>query len=79
MQRPIAVTIMAILAVIVGLVAVLDALRYLGLLPIAMLGPLNFFGVSFIGAIMAGIVALIWFWVALRLWNLDPRDGFLSP
>jgi hypothetical protein len=43
MQRPIAVTIMAILAVISGLVAVLDVLRHLGLLPIAMLSPLNFF------------------------------------
>jgi hypothetical protein len=29
--------------------------------------------VSIVGAIMAGIVAPIWFWVALRLWNLDLR------
>jgi hypothetical protein len=43
MQRPIAVTIKAILAVIAGLVAVLDVLHHLGLLPIAMLSPLNFF------------------------------------
>ncbi|HIE54136.1 MAG TPA: hypothetical protein EYP90_02955 [Chromatiaceae bacterium] len=73
MNRPIAVTILAILAVIAGIIAILDTLRYLNILPIASLGPLNFFGFSFIGAIMAGIVALIWFWDAKMLWTLDPR------
>ena len=74
MNRPIAATLLAILAVIAGIVAILDVLRYLGLLPIASLGPLNFHGISILGAILAGIVALIWFGVARGLWNLDPQS-----
>jgi len=73
MNRPLAVTILAIVAVIAGLLAVLDVLRYLGFLPIVALGPLEFFGVSILGAILAGIVAVIWFGVARQLWSLDPR------
>jgi hypothetical protein len=73
MNRPLAVTLLAILAAIAGILAVVDVLRYLGLLPIAALGPVDFFGVSILGAIMAGIVAAIWFWAAVRLWNLDPQ------
>jgi hypothetical protein len=73
MKRPIAVTILAILAVIAGILAALDVLRYLGILSIATLGPIDFFGVSILAAIMAGIVAAIWFWAAVKLWNLDPQ------
>ena len=73
MNRPIAVTILAILAAIAGLLAVLDILRYLGILPLASLGELDFFGTSILGAIMAAIVAAIWFWAARGLWNVDPQ------
>jgi len=73
MNRPFAVTLLAIVAGIAGIIAVMDTLRYLGLLPIAALGELSFYGNSFFGAFMAGIVALIWFSVARQLWNLDPR------
>ena len=73
MNRPVAVTILAILAVIAGILAVLDVLRLLGILPVASLGPMNFFGVSILGAILAAIVAVIWFWAARALWNLDPQ------
>ncbi len=73
MNRPIAVTILTILAVVAGIVAILDVLRYLGVLPITVLGDLEFFGVSFLGAIMAAIVAGIWFWAAKMLWTLEPR------
>ena len=75
-QRPFAVTLLAIIAVLAGISAVLDVLRYAGLLPFTLpffSQALSFFGVSFFGAILAGIVAVIWFWVASRLWNLDPR------
>lgn len=78
MKRPVAVTVLAILAVVAGIVAILDVLRYLGLLPIAALGELEFFGVSFLGAIMAAIVAGIWFWAAKMLWTLDPRGWLFT-
>jgi len=72
-KRPIGVTILAILAVIAGVLAIFDVLRMLGLLPMINLGPINFFGFSILGAILAGIMAAIWLWVAGRLWNVDPQ------
>lgn len=73
MNRPFSVTLLAILAGLAGIWAIVDALRLLGLLPIASLGPLNFYGASFIGAILAVAVALIWFWAASKLWSLDAQ------
>jgi len=75
-DRPFAATLLAIIAALSGVVAVLDTLRYLGLLPftIPFFGiEVSFFGISFFGAILTGIVAAIWFWAASRLWNLDPQ------
>ena len=75
MKRPFAVTLLAIIAALAGIVAVLDTLRLLGILPIAQLGEMKFFtpSANIFGAIMAGIVALIWFWAAKKVWNLDPQ------
>ena len=76
MKRPFAVTLLAIIAVIAGIVAVLDVLRYLGFMPfnIPFMGTeVAFFGQSIFGALMAGIVAAIWFWAAAKLWNMDPQ------
>lgn len=73
MNRPFSVTLLGLLAVIAGVAAVLDVLRLLGILPIAQVGEMAFFGSSILGAIFAGIVAVIWFWAALRIWNLDPQ------
>ena len=73
MKRPFAVTLLAVVAVIAGLVAILDTLSYLGFRPIASLGPVNFYGSNFFGAFLAAVVAVIWFSVARQLWSLDPR------
>ena len=72
-KRPLAVTFLAIIAVVAGIVSAYDALRLLGLFPVAQFGQLQFFGGSILGAAMAGLVAVIWFGVARQLWNLDPR------
>jgi hypothetical protein len=69
MKRTAAIYILAIIAVIAGLVAVVDALRYMQWL----FSPLSFIGGSLFGAILSGLVAIIWFWAAARVWNLDPR------
>jgi hypothetical protein len=71
--RPLAVTLLAVLAAIAGIAAFIDTLRFLGLLPIAQLGPLLFFDFSLFGAVLSGIVALIWFSTAGQIWNLDQR------
>ena len=53
--------LLIIVSVLAGLSALLDALRYMGWLPVAALGPLQFFlpTASWLGAIMAFILALI--------------------
>lgn len=68
MNRPLAVTLLTVLAVVAGILAVVDVLRYLGFL----FSPLGFLGSPILGAILAGIVALIWFSVATQLWTLNP-------
>jgi uncharacterized membrane protein len=73
MKRPFAATLMAVIAAFAGIVAIFDTLRYLRLLPAASFGSLDFYGGSIFGAILSGMVALIWFWAAARVWNLDPR------
>jgi hypothetical protein len=69
MQRTAAIVILAVLAFVAGIVAVVDVLRYMQWL----FSPLSFLGAPFLGAIMTGIVAIIWFWAAARIWNLDPQ------
>ncbi|MFN2200742.1 MAG: hypothetical protein ACK2UO_06020, partial [Caldilineaceae bacterium] len=73
MNRPFSVTLLAILAGLAGISGVLDVLRLLHILPMAQLGELNFYGFSLFGAIFAAIVAAIWFWAMIRIWNLDPQ------
>jgi hypothetical protein len=72
-HRDAAVTILAVLAVVAGVLEVVDVLRYLGLLPTGEIFGLEFYGVNWLGAILSAIVAVIWFSVARQLWNLDPQ------
>lgn len=72
-QRTFAITLLAVLAAIAGIIAIVDVFRYLGLLPMGELFGVSFFGVNWFGAILSAIVALIWFSVARQLWYLDPR------
>jgi hypothetical protein len=69
MKRTGAIVILAIIAVVAGLVAVVDTLRYLNIL----FSPFSFLGSPLLGGILTGLVALIWFWAAARIWNLDPQ------
>jgi hypothetical protein len=69
MNRTAGITILAVIAVVAGIVAVVDTLRYLSIL----FSPLSFLGAPLLGAIMTGLVALIWFWAASRVWNVDPQ------
>ncbi len=71
-SRPIGVTILAILAVLAAILAIIRTLQMLHLWPI-WLGPVRFFTFDLLGAILWGILALIWIWVVRGLWNLDPQ------
>ena len=73
MKQPATVVVMSILAVIMGIWSIINALRYLGLISIEALGALEFFGINGIGAIFSGLTAAIWFWTAGKIFNLDRR------
>lgn len=69
MKRSAAIVILAVLAVFGGIAAVIDVLRYMEWL----FSPLSFLGSPVLGAVLSGLVAVIWFWAAARIWNLDPQ------
>lgn len=69
MKRTGAMVIMAVIAVVAGLVAVIDTVRYLEWI----FSPLSFVGTPVLGAILSGLVALIWFATAAQIWRGDPR------
>jgi hypothetical protein len=72
-KRTIWIDLLTLLAVLAGVAAVFDTLRFLGILPIAGVWGLSFYDRSWLGALLSGLVAVIWFTTASQLWNLDPR------
>jgi hypothetical protein len=72
-QRTWAVYILFIFAIIAGILAFLDAARYMGWLPIAQLGELSFALPSayWLGALLSALVGVIWFVVAKWIWDLN--------
>jgi len=73
-KRPFGVTVLAILTAVAAIIAIFHTLQMLHLFPIR--GPFGFFAFftfDLLGAILWGILALIWIWVTRRLWNLDPQ------
>ena len=71
-QRPLAVTILALIALVAGIIVLLEALLFFGI-GFAGLLRLNFFGVAWLAGILSLIVALIWLTTARQLFTLDPR------
>jgi len=72
-HRPLGITILAILAGVAFLVNAFVTLLFLGAAPVALLGGTGFFGEALLGAMLWGIMALIWGWVAAGLWTLNPQ------
>jgi hypothetical protein len=71
-KRPLAVTILGIIAIVAGVIVLLEALLFFGV-AIATLVRLDFFGSAWLGGALALIVAIIWFVTARQLFALDPR------
>ena len=73
-ERPFGVTLLAILAAIAAIIAVFHTLQLLHLFPIrGPFGVFAFFTFDLLGAILWGVLALIYIWVTRMLWNLDPQ------
>jgi hypothetical protein len=71
-HRPIGITIIAILAAMAAVVAAFHTPQYLHLMPF-FLGPVTFFGFDIWGAILWGLTTLVWVWVVIQLWNMNPQ------
>jgi hypothetical protein len=78
LNRSIGLGVLGALAGVLGVLHAFDVLLYLGIVPAALPGETVFFGVNWLGAILTGIVAWIWFWAAGGLWRADPQAwGFV--
>lgn len=71
-HRPFGVTILALLAAVAALVNIWHTLQMLHLLPVSV-GEHRFFTFDFVGAILFGLLAAIYIWLFLQLWNLSPQ------
>jgi hypothetical protein len=71
-HRPIGVTILAILAGILAVLAALFALQGLGILPYV-LGPYKVHAFSFWNFVMWGLMVWVYVWLTKMLWNVEPQ------
>jgi hypothetical protein len=74
MKRPIGVTILTIVAVTLAFLNAIVMLRFLGFLPF--LGPINVRIFNLWYALLYGLLAYIWVWLAQMLWKVD-RQAWL--
>jgi len=75
MKRPIGVTILAVLAAVIGVIAVIRTIQFLGILPFNLyLGPYDLAvrSVNIWAALMYGLLAWVYFWLVKMLWEVDP-------
>jgi hypothetical protein len=71
-NRPFVITLLAIFALLGAAQALFVTLQYLHILPVS-IGELHFWTFDFWGALMWGILFLIYLWVFRMLWNVDPQ------
>lgn len=73
-KRPLGVTILAVLAAIGAIIALIHTMQMLHLFPIrGPFGVFSFFTFDLLGALLWGIMALIYIWVMNKLLSLDPQ------
>jgi drug/metabolite transporter (DMT)-like permease len=71
-KRPFGVTILAILAGILAVLAGIHTLQSLGILPFA-IGPFSFRAFSFFNALMWGLLVWVYIWLIQMLWRVEPE------
>ena len=71
-HRPIGITVIAILAGLATIIAAIHTLQYLHLLPF-FLGNMAFFGFDIWGALLWGLMTIIYAWVVTQLWSVNPQ------
>ena len=73
-ERPIGVTILAILAGIAGVIAAIHCLQFLGIIPF-LIGSAGYkvHAFSFWYALMYGLLVWVYIWLARALWRVEPQ------
>jgi hypothetical protein len=71
-NRPFVITLLAILVIFAFAQAAIMTLQMLHLLPV-WIGPVHFWTFDFWGALMWGILAIIYLWLFVMLWNVQPQ------
>jgi drug/metabolite transporter (DMT)-like permease len=71
-KRPFGVTILAILAGVLAVLAGIHTLQALGILPFA-IGPFSIRAFSFFNALMWGLLVWVYIWLIQMLWRMDPQ------
>lgn len=71
-ERPMGVTILAVLAIIAAIAAGYHMLQFLHILPLS-LGPMKFFTFDILGALSWGILLVIYIWLFRMLWSVNPQ------
>lgn len=73
-KRPFGVTLLALLAGAATIVALVHTLQMLHLFPISgPFGKAHFFTFDLLGALLWGVMGLVYLWVFRMLWNLNPQ------
>ena len=73
-ERPVGVTILAILAGIAAVLAAIHALQFLGIIPF-FIGPSGYkiHAYSFWYALMYGLLVWVYIWLTMMLWRVEPQ------
>ncbi len=69
-QRPVGVTILAILAGVVAVLAAIHTLQFLGILPF-FIGSVSFRTFNFFYALMWALLVWVYVWLVQMLWRVD--------
>ena len=71
-QRPLGVTILAILAGVAAVLSAINALQFLGIIPFLIVGSHAVRGYNFWYALMWGLMVWVYVWLVQMLWRVEP-------
>ena len=77
-DRPIGVTIIAIVAILAAIANFIITLQMLHLLPVYIGQQMSFWTFSLFGAFMYGILGLFYFWLFQMLWTMQPQGWLFA-
>lgn len=77
-ERPVGVTIIAVIAILAAISNFIITLQMLHLLPVYIGQEVAFWTFSLFGAFMYGIIGLFYFWLFKMLWAMQPQGWLFA-